>query len=136
LEIDQFSKALEDPKVHAIFISTTSHTHFDLIVASAKAKKHVFVEKPLALSAEDTKLCLDAATEAGVTIYCGFQRRSDPEFVKMKQELVHSGGKVELVRISSRDGASLSPISYLLSSGGKMEMIFVIFRLFLRFSDT
>jgi len=105
--------------VHAVFISTTSHTHMDIITAAAKAKKNVFVEKPLALSAADTRKCVDAAKENGVVLYCGFQRRPDPEFSSLKQAMETGGfGKAELVRVTSRDGASHQPMSYLLSSGG------------------
>jgi myo-inositol 2-dehydrogenase/D-chiro-inositol 1-dehydrogenase len=118
LHTNDIETALKDPKVHAVFISTTSHTHFDIIVAAAKAGKNIFCEKPLALSAKETQVCVEEAKKAGVVLYCGFQRRSDPEFLKMREKMIASKGKIELVRISSRDGANHNPISYLLSSGG------------------
>ena len=47
-----YEAALDDPKVDAVLLATPHSTHWQQIIAAAKAKKNVFVEKPLALTVE------------------------------------------------------------------------------------
>src|ERR671934_2428290 len=51
---------LEDPAVEGVLIVTPHSTHADLAVRAAEAGKHVFVEKPLALTVAETKRVADA----------------------------------------------------------------------------
>jgi predicted dehydrogenase len=55
---------IEDPTVDAVVIATPVSTHFDLAIRALQAGKHVFVEKPLASSAEQVHRLLDAAEKA------------------------------------------------------------------------
>ncbi len=50
-----FEDILENPDIHAVVISTPSHTHFGLAKASLLAQKHVYVEKPIATSTRETQ---------------------------------------------------------------------------------
>ena len=115
LNDDNLAKALADPAVHVVFVSTTSSSHCALIVASLKAGKHVFCEKPLALNAADTQTCVRLAEESGLALYCGFHRRSDIHFRQLKNVIQ---GNKQLIRVTSREPASNSGLDYLLSSGG------------------
>ena len=54
---------------------------------AVSAGKAVFCEKPLALSSAETRQCLAAAEKNKVPIYCGFQRRWDPNFLRLKTAL-------------------------------------------------
>ena len=112
---ESMAKALADPKVSAVFVSTTSSSHCKLITASLNAGKHVFCEKPLALTAADTEICVKLAQEKGLGLYCGFHRRSDVHFQQLKKSIQ---GVKQLVRVTSREPASNSGIAYLLASGG------------------
>jgi 1,5-anhydro-D-fructose reductase (1,5-anhydro-D-mannitol-forming) len=47
---DSLDALLADPKVHAVYISTTNELHRDQVFAAAAAGKHVLCEKPLALT--------------------------------------------------------------------------------------
>ena len=58
---------LADPKVEAVYISTTNELHRDQALAAIAAGKHVLCEKPLALSLEDAKAMVAAAKLKGVT---------------------------------------------------------------------
>lgn len=115
LNDENLQKALSDPKVGAVFVSTTSSSHCTLILASLNAGKHVFCEKPLALTAADTEKCVRLALEKGLALYCGFHRRSDIHFMKLKESIQ---GTKQLIRVTSREPASNSGIAYLLASGG------------------
>ena len=115
LEDAELAKALADPRVKVVFVSTTSNSHCKLITASLEAGKHVFCEKPLALTAADTKLCVQLAEEKGLALYCGFHRRSDVHFVQLRDSIK---GVKQLIRVTSREPSSNSGMAYLLASGG------------------
>lgn len=59
---------LADPRIDAVYISTTNELHRDQTIAAAKAGKHVLCEKPLALSLADAHAMRDAAKSAGVVL--------------------------------------------------------------------
>jgi predicted dehydrogenase len=71
LSFEQSAMALDDPEVNAVIIATTSSSHFELITKSIAAGKHVFCEKPLALTYQDTVACVEAAAQANLALYCG-----------------------------------------------------------------
>jgi myo-inositol 2-dehydrogenase/D-chiro-inositol 1-dehydrogenase/scyllo-inositol 2-dehydrogenase (NAD+) len=64
----------------AVVITTPTFTHKSLAVTAAQAGKHVFLEKPMALSLEECDAIIQAAKDAGVVLQIGFMRRFDPEF--------------------------------------------------------
>src|SRR5437762_1550082 len=57
---------LADPGINAVSICSYPHQHADHVVAAAKAKKHIILEKPLTLSLEDAKRANAAVKAAGV----------------------------------------------------------------------
>jgi len=111
--------ALADPQVNAVVICTFSPAHHEQLMKSIRAHKMIFCEKPLTLSPESTEECIREAEKNNLLIYCGFQRRNDLEFGYAKKA-VETGqvGKVELLRITSRDAASHNTMGYLQNSGG------------------
>ncbi len=62
------SELIEDPGVDAVVIATPVATHFELALRALQAGKHVFVEKPLASTAQQVHRLLDEADKAGVTL--------------------------------------------------------------------
>jgi myo-inositol 2-dehydrogenase/D-chiro-inositol 1-dehydrogenase len=118
LLIKDMATALGDARVDAVMISTTSSTHHSYIMAALAAKKAVFTEKPLALSSAETLECLELAEKNGLPLYCGFQRRSDAHFRKVKELMHATNSKPELIRITSRDAPAHNTAAYLASSGG------------------
>jgi len=79
--------ALDDPAVDAVVISTRHHLHAEQAIAAAQARKHVFVEKPLALTTTDAEAMIQAAAENGVLLTVGFNRRLAPTALALKQAL-------------------------------------------------
>jgi myo-inositol 2-dehydrogenase/D-chiro-inositol 1-dehydrogenase len=120
LSDESLAKALSDPRVKLAVISTTSSSHYTLISAALNAGKHVFCEKPLALTAEHTEICANLAREKNLALYCGFQRRSDNHFRHLKNSIK---GQIQLVRVTSRESSGNSTMAYLLASGGLILII-------------
>lgn len=104
--------------IDAIIICTPTDTHFDLIQSAAKAGKAIFCEKPVDMSADRIRLCMEAVAASGVVFLTAFNRRFDPNFANV-QARISAGeiGAVEIVTILSRD-PNPPPISYIKSSGG------------------
>ncbi|PLV59144.1 inositol 2-dehydrogenase [Thermotoga sp. KOL6] len=109
---------IEDQKVDAVLVCSSTDTHADLVVACAKAKKHVFCEKPLSLILEDVNKMIEEAKKNKVILFVGFNRRFDRNFRKVK-EAVEKGtiGEPHILRITSRDPEP-PPIDYIRVSGG------------------
>ncbi|AQT82117.1 hypothetical protein B1R94_27010 [Mycolicibacterium litorale] len=61
----------------------TSGSHAPVAVAAARAGRHVFVEKPMALSLAEGREMLEAATESGVTLMVGTMKRYDPAYERL-----------------------------------------------------
>ncbi len=78
-------EALADPAIDGIVLATPHSRHADEVVACAKARKHVFVEKPFALTRATAGLALDAAAAAGIVVAAGHNRRWLPPVVALKQ---------------------------------------------------
>ncbi|MEX0863939.1 MAG: Gfo/Idh/MocA family oxidoreductase [Acidimicrobiia bacterium] len=89
-------EVLADPTVDGLLIATSHGSHRQLVEAGAGAGKHVFIEKPLALSVEDAKACVRAAEAAGTVLQVGFQRRRYPAHREIKR-LIDEGsiGEIE-----------------------------------------
>ncbi|HZP92420.1 MAG TPA: inositol 2-dehydrogenase [Burkholderiales bacterium] len=110
--------AFRDPAIGAVAIASSTDTHADLIVRAAAARKAIFCEKPVDLSLERARACVDAVARAGVPCMIGFQRRFDPTFSALKRRLdAGEIGNPEMLIITSRDPAP-PPLGYIKVSGG------------------
>ncbi|UCC89451.1 MAG: inositol 2-dehydrogenase [Anaerolineales bacterium] len=78
---------LADKAVQAVFVTSPTSTHRDVVIAAAQAGKAIFCEKPIALTLEDTDMILDAIDQTGVTFQVGFMRRFDAGYVKAKEQI-------------------------------------------------
>ncbi|MEU9380702.1 Gfo/Idh/MocA family oxidoreductase [Streptomyces sp. NPDC048279] len=89
-----------DPRVHAVSITAPNFLHREIGVAMAEAGKHIWIEKPVGLTAEDAGAVADAVAKAGVQGTVGFNYRNAPA-VAYARDLVASGelGTVTHVRI-------------------------------------
>ena len=109
---------INNPDIEAVIICSSTDTHARYIVEAAKAGKHIFCEKPVDLTIEVIQNALDAVKKAGVKLMVGFNRRFDPNFLKIRQ-LVMEGkiGDPHILKITSRDPAP-PPAEYSAVSGG------------------
>ncbi|QNK59648.1 Gfo/Idh/MocA family protein [Paenibacillus sp. PAMC21692] len=81
--------------IDLIDINAPSDAHKDIALAAAEAGKHIFCEKPLALTLEDSREMLAAAEKAGVKHMVGFNYRFAPA-VQLAKKLISEGrlGKI------------------------------------------
>lgn len=93
-----FAEALADRSIKATVLATPHTRHVDEVVAAAGAGKHVFCEKPLALTREGAARAIGACREAGVVLGIGTDKRyfsSVAEVIK----LVDSGELGKLIHV-------------------------------------
>jgi predicted dehydrogenase len=108
LEIDAAYASAADlaahPGLDAVAIASPPKYHVPAILAAAAAGKHVFCEKPLALSLQDADVAIDAAQRAGVILQVGHMRRYDPPYVAARRR-IEAGeiGQVVVFKSIGRD---------------------------------
>ncbi len=93
-----YREMLEMDGIDCVIIATTDFTHTPILVAAADAGKHVYVEKPMAVSVEQANAALDAANRNNTIVQVGTQFRSFPQFAQGAQA-VQSGEIGDLVKI-------------------------------------
>jgi predicted dehydrogenase len=80
-----YKEVLKDADINMIVIATRHNLHAPIIVEAANAGKHIFVEKPIAMSYEDCKTVYDAVIANKVNLTIGFNRRFAPLAQKAKR---------------------------------------------------
>jgi len=80
-----YEDVLADRSIDAVVLATPHTRHRAQVEAAAAAGKHVFCEKPFALSVEDAKAAIAACRAAGVALGVGHNRRLWPSIARMKQ---------------------------------------------------
>lgn len=106
---ESLTDAIKREDFDAIFITTPTFTHHSLTVEAAEAGKHVFCEKPMALTLKEADEMISITRRNNVKLQIGFMRRFDPEFRRAKS-LIDEGviGKPVLVKSVGR-GPGLPP---------------------------
>ena len=92
--------ALEDPEVGAIVLATPHSLHEAQILAAASAGKHVFCEKPLALTRESAEKSVAACDAAGIILGLGHERRFEPAMIEIK-DLIKSGSLGDIMHVEA-----------------------------------
>jgi predicted dehydrogenase len=82
-----FDALLADPEVDAVVLATPHSLHTQQVVAAAQAGKHVFCEKPFALTQADAQTAVAATEQAGVALGLGYNRRFHPEMTKLRERI-------------------------------------------------
>src|SRR5690606_23076243 len=93
-----FDDILARPDLAAVAIATPAESHARLALAALDAGKHVFVEKPLALTVSDAEEVVARAEAAGLVLMVGHLLRYHPAFIRL-QELAQAGelGRLQYV---------------------------------------
>lgn len=85
------TELVNDSNVDIVLVTSIGSAHKDTVMKAIKAGKYVFVEKPLATTAEDSLEIVKAEQEYGKRlVQVGFMRRYDPGYLQMK-EAIDSG---------------------------------------------
>src|SRR5690348_11104999 len=85
-----YHEILNDPEVDLVLITTRHDKHASMVVESLVSGKNVFVEKPLALNAEQLGQVISAFEQSGKTLTVGFNRRFSPHSLKVKSLIGNS----------------------------------------------
>ncbi len=85
--VGDLADVLGDPDIDAVILCTPHALHTGQVLACAAAKKHVFCEKPLALTRADAERSVSACNEAGVILGIGHERRYEPAIVEVRRLL-------------------------------------------------
>ena len=95
-----WSTLADDGDLHAVSIGTPNALHRNVGVAMAAAGKHIWIEKPVGLTAEDARAVAEAVAAAGVQGTVGFNYRNAPA-VEVARDLIAAGeiGAVTHVRV-------------------------------------
>ncbi len=80
---------LNNKEINTVFIATPHSSHSDLVIKAIEAKKNIFVEKPLAITAEQLKSVFDAKTKSNQMLMVGFNRRFAPVCVNIKERFAN-----------------------------------------------
>ncbi|WP_131773921.1 Gfo/Idh/MocA family protein, partial [Protofrankia symbiont of Coriaria myrtifolia] len=78
---------IDDPDVDVVVIATPHDAHADLVVRALEAGRHVWCEKPLALSFDELRAVADAARGADGVLFTGFNRRWSPAARLAREQL-------------------------------------------------
>lgn len=84
---DNLTQALNSVNFDAVIITTPTFTHKALACEAANAGKHVFLEKPMALSIEECDAIIGACEDNDVLLQIGFMRHFEPEYVEAAQRI-------------------------------------------------
>lgn len=94
-----FRKVLEQPDVDVIINATPDHWHTLINIAAARARKHIYAEKPLTLTIDEGKRLIEVVRKCGVVLQTGTQQRSDARF-RLACELVRNGRLGKLLTVT------------------------------------
>jgi predicted dehydrogenase len=114
-DIDEFLKQPLD----GVIITSNTHLHIDHIRRVAKAGIHIFTEKPIGLTLDETDVALQEVVNSGINFQIGFQRRWDPRFISAKNAIV--AGKIGtpvLYKAYGRDPNASNPKNWGLDKNG------------------
>ena len=98
-----YEAILQDKNVQGIINTTPNFVHLETTVAAAAARKHVFLDKPIANTISDAKALTQACRKAKVVLALGYQRRRESHFRWIKQRISDFGILVNAEANISRD---------------------------------
>ncbi len=98
---DDASRLIRDPQVDVVYVATPPSTHADYAIQATRAGKPVYVEKPMARTADECRQMIAACREAGVPLFVAYYRRALPRFLKIRELLQQEAiGQVRFVTIA------------------------------------
>lgn len=109
LTFTDYRDACASPEIDAVIIVTPTFLHCRIACEAARRGKHIFLEKPMAITVAECQEIMDAVEHAGVKLQIGFMRRFDEGFMRAR-EILHSGqlGRPMVIKSTGR-GPGLPP---------------------------
>src|SRR5215468_1900359 len=84
---ENYEALLKDSNVQAVVLCTPHSMHTQQVMAAAQAGKHVFCEKPFALTKSDAERAVEATRKASVALGLGYNRRFHPEMNELRDRI-------------------------------------------------
>ena len=106
---DNIEQAVNSVDFDCVVITTPTFTHKALACEAAGFGKHVFLEKPMALSIEECDQIIEACDTNKVFLQLGFMRRFQPEFVEAARRIENGEIGVPMLVKSLTHGPGLPP---------------------------
>jgi len=92
------SKVWQNPDINTVFITTPHSSHAGLVCEAMKAGKHVFVEKPLALTHQQLEYVIETQSQQpDQLLMIGFNRRFSPHTIQLKKWLESTPGSKSII---------------------------------------
>ncbi|MBQ7727728.1 MAG: Gfo/Idh/MocA family oxidoreductase [Clostridia bacterium] len=106
--VEDYHDILKDKTVDGVIVCAPTNRHCEIITAAAKAGKHVFTEKVLALTNEDAETIRQAAQSSGIHFTISFPHETNPRNL-MAKRLIDSGelGKISYARVRNCHSGSI-----------------------------
>jgi predicted dehydrogenase len=97
---ETYDRMRENKAIEAVYIALPNSMHCEYTVRAAEAGKHVFCEKPMAISSAECRRMIDACKAAKVKLIIGYRMHFDATFLKLR-EMVKAGAFGELEAFQS-----------------------------------
>ena len=115
-----YTTLLADPELDAVSVVTMWDQHSAPVIAALAAGKHVFVEKPLASTAEDCDAIVSAAARSSAILMVGHICRFNPRYAAAKREIA-AGSIGKIVSLYARRNIPAAVSQTVLSKIGPIE---------------
>jgi myo-inositol 2-dehydrogenase/D-chiro-inositol 1-dehydrogenase/scyllo-inositol 2-dehydrogenase (NAD+) len=111
--VTDYGQAVCREDIDAVVIVTPTFLHCEIACAAAAAGKHIFLEKPMAITVGECRRINTAVEKAGVKLQVGFMRRFDEGFLRAK-EILDSGemGRAMIIKSTGRGPGGPGPWMY------------------------
>ncbi len=97
-----------DPEIGGVIICSETNRHEHLVIGATRSKKHLFVEKPLGMGAQDAYAMADAIEKSGVIFQTGYFMRGQPINLFLRQHVQQGTfGQITRVRASNCHAGAL-----------------------------
>lgn len=124
--VETLAELVESPEVDAIYVASPHELHAEHTIRALQAGKHVLVEKPMALSADDCRSMIEASRKANRSLGVAYYRRGYPSIIRLKKLLGESVvGPVSRMSINSEFPTShrLDLVHYLLGNIDSVRLV-------------
>src|SRR3977135_1831639 len=109
-----YEAILADPTIEAIINTTPNNVHLETTRAAAEARKHIFLDKPIANTVSEGRAITECCRKAGIVLALGYQRRRESHSRFVKQQLgwgvfgnlVNAGANISRDRLGQIDLSS------------------------------
>ncbi|HEX2920481.1 MAG TPA: Gfo/Idh/MocA family oxidoreductase [Bacteroidales bacterium] len=110
-----YKELLVSPEIDAVVIATPDHWHGPITIDAARAGKHVYCEKPMTWTVDETYEVRRAVKESGIIFQLGHQGRQTDSYLKAKEAVQKNVlGQITLIEVTTNrndpNGAWVYPI--------------------------